>query len=72
MARKLSTKQIAKLNDERINRLCGQRCSGVQISIMDIPKVFKVANQAIVENAEISDQALGDKIAEYVNTIRKN
>lgn len=72
MSRKLTTKQIAKLNDARINALYCQRCSGVQINVMDIGRVFKVANQAIVQQPDIDDADLGDEIVAFVNTIRCN
>lgn len=64
------TKKQKKLNDSRINRLYSQRCSGVQINIMDIGKVFKVAEAGIV--AGMDDQQLGDVIVAYANEIRMN
>jgi hypothetical protein len=64
------TKKQKKLNDARINRIYGQRCSGVQINIMDIGKVFKVAEAGIV--AGMNDQTLGDVIVAYVNEIKTN
>jgi hypothetical protein len=56
--------------DARINRVYAQRCSGIEVNIMDIGKVFKVGQQAIAEGAD--DAALGDRIAAYVETIRQN
>lgn len=66
--KKLSRKQ----RELRINRLYGQRCSGVQIDIMDIGKVFAAAERAMDQQPEISDEQLGNEIAEFVETIRKN
>ncbi|HTE40296.1 MAG TPA: hypothetical protein VK629_05685 [Steroidobacteraceae bacterium] len=63
------TKQ-EKINDARIERIYGQRCSGVQVDIMDIGKVFKAGEAAIAEG--VDDVVLGDKIVAYVQTIRKN
>jgi hypothetical protein len=65
------TKKQKKLNEQRIQRLYGQRCSGVQINIMDIGKVFKVAENAIAAS-DISDEDLGNMIAAYVDEIRQN
>lgn len=70
MARKLTAKQQEKANDKRIESLYHQRCYGIQIDIMDIAKVFAAGKQAIA--AGVDDQDLGDAIAAFVQTIRKN
>ena len=70
MARKPTAKQQAKLNEARVNRAYSTRCSGVQINVMDIGKVFKEGEKAIAEGAD--DQVLGDRIAAFVETIRHN
>jgi hypothetical protein len=67
-----AAKKQKKLNDARIQRLYGQRCSGIQIDIMDIGKVFKVAERAMAQQPDISDEQLGSEIAAYVEQIRKN
>lgn len=68
MARNAYQKKI----DKRIERLYYARCSGIQIGIMDIGKVFKAGYDAIAANENITDVALGDTIAAYVETIRHN
>jgi hypothetical protein len=64
------TKKQKKLNEQRISRIYGQRCSGVQVNVMDLGKVFKVAEDGIA--AGMGDEALGNVIAAFVETIRKN
>jgi hypothetical protein len=64
--REMTRKQIEK----RIERAYYERCSGVQISIMDIGRVFKAGHDAVAAGAD--DQALGDAIAAFVETIRHN
>lgn len=56
--------------DARIDRLYNQRCSGIQINMMDIGKVFAAGYAAIADGAD--DTVLGDRIAAFVETIRKN
>jgi hypothetical protein len=59
-----------KLADRRVERAYYANCSGIQIDIMDIGKVFKVGHASILAGDD--DETLGRKITEYVNTIRKN
>ena len=66
-----AAKRKAKADAARIQRLYGERCSGIQINVMDIGKVFKVAERAMADS-DISDNDLGDLIAAYVNEIRVN
>jgi hypothetical protein len=54
--------------DDRIDRIYRQRCSGVPIHFMDVSKIFRVGREAI--ETVVDDQALGDKLAEFVETIR--
>jgi hypothetical protein len=63
-------KKAEKLADDRIDRAYRTRCSNIPIDIMDIPKVFAEGRKAIAGGAD--DQALGDTIAAFVETIRKN
>jgi hypothetical protein len=65
------TKRQTKTQDARINHLYMQRCSGVQIDIFDISKVFRSAAAFIAANNP-TDQQLGDHIHAFVQTIRRN
>jgi hypothetical protein len=56
--------------EKRISRIYGLRCSGIQIDIMDIGKVFAAAKLAAAEG--LDDEALGQRIFDFVQTIRKN
>jgi hypothetical protein len=56
--------------ETRIDKAYRARCSGVEINIMDIGKVFNEGNRAIAEG--VDDTVLGDRIAAFVETIRKN
>ena len=59
-----------KLADRRIELVYRRWCSGVQIDIMDIGKVFAVGHKAIAEGAD--DAALERAIVAFVETIRRN
>jgi hypothetical protein len=67
MARETKTYKAA---DARVDRVYRENCSGVQVNIMDIPKIFRVGHAAIAEGAD--DTVLKEKIVAYVETIRKN
>ena len=49
-----------------------QNCSGIEIGITDIPKVFKAGRDAFFANSAITDTALTGIILAFINTIRKN
>jgi len=66
----MMTKRQQNAADKRINALYCRLCSGVQIDIMDIGKVFKAGYAAIEGGA--TDEALGEAIVAFVQTIRKN
>ena len=70
MARPLSQKKIKAAIDNRINKAYTSRCSGIQIDIMDITKVFQKGQIAIDNGAD--DATLAQVIFDYVQAIRKN
>lgn len=59
-----------KLADRRIELAYRRWCSGVQIDVMDIGKVFAVGHKAIAEGAD--NDELARAIVAFVETIRKN
>lgn len=58
-------------NEKRIDKFVEQayyeRCSGIQIDVMDIAKVFEVGRVAFANG-----QNVGDMVFEFVQSIRKN
>jgi hypothetical protein len=69
MAR-ISKKALEKQIENRISAAFSQRCSGVQVDIMDLSKISAVGRNAIAEGCD--DKQLGDRIEAFVQTIRKN
>jgi hypothetical protein len=59
-----------KALEARITRLYGQVASGVQIPMMEVPKVWKVAHAAVA--AGESDEQVASAIAAYVAKVRVN
>lgn len=57
----------AKKLDKEIERIYGANCAGIQIDIMDIPKVFAVGRRAYVEGRDMKDA-----IVSFVESIRHN
>jgi hypothetical protein len=55
--------------EARIARMFQQRCSGLQVSIMDIPRIFNAGHAAIKQGA--TDEQLGDAIAAFVASLPK-
>ena len=66
----MKTKRQIAADEKRIERIYYQRCNGVQISIMDIGRVFKAGQVAV--NAGADDTQVGDAIVAFVETIRHN
>lgn len=59
-----------KLIDQRIERAYYATCSGIQIDIMDIGKVFEAGRSAIKQGA--NDDDLRVTIRYFVEAIRKD
>lgn len=64
------TKQDKKVADRRIERAYYANCANVQVSVLDIPKIFDEGYAAIEEG--VDDKQLAARIVTFVETIRKN
>jgi hypothetical protein len=64
-------KKLMSEIDNRVERAYGQGCSGIQIDVMDIGKVFEHGRRQILTEG-LDDTALAKSIREYVETIRRN
>ena len=56
-----------KALDNEIDALYREHCCNIQISIMDIPRVFEEARKARAEGRDMKEA-----IVSFVNSIRKN
>ncbi len=64
------TKAQIRRNEQRIAEIFRVRCDGIQVSIWDLSAIAKVGHAALAEGA--SDEVIGDRIAAFVETVRKN
>ena len=67
ITRKVMASKAEKALDREIDKLYRENCSGIQIDIFDIPKVFAEARKAMAEGRDMKEA-----IVSFVNTIRKN
>jgi hypothetical protein len=59
-----------KAIEQRIDLAYRRSCDRIQISVLDIGKVFEVGRKAIAEG--VDDAELEKRIRAFVETIRKN
>ena len=64
------TKRQLKAAEKKVEKIYYANCSGIQINIMDIGKVFKVGVAAIANG--LDDVAVTDVVTNFVETIRQN
>jgi predicted regulator of amino acid metabolism with ACT domain len=65
-----TAKSLQKKVEARIDRAYRAMCSGVEIDMFDISKVFAVGRAAVAEG--VDDAVLGERIKAFVETIRRN
>ena len=59
-----------KIAERRVDMAYRATCSGIQINILDIPKIFAYGELKVAEG--LDDAALAASIRAYVETIRQN
>lgn len=69
-ARVAKTKRQQARDEKRIEQAYYRSCSGVQIDIMDIGKVFKAGHAALLAGAD--EAGLEKAVVDFVQTIRRN
>jgi hypothetical protein len=67
---KKEPKPKTKAKEARVSAAYHRTCSGVQVGIFDLSKIFSVGMLAIEEGAD--DTELEKRIVAFVQTIRKN
>lgn len=60
MAKKMSAKAI----DREIDRIYREHCSGMQLNIMRIPALFKMARPLVEEH--VPDQSIGAAMVAFI------
>lgn len=65
-----AAKRAHKAAEALIDKVYRQRCANIQIDIMDTPKVFAEGLRLLKEGAD--ETKLGDGLAAFVETIRRN
>ncbi len=60
-------KMAQKKQDKQIEQVYYANCSGIQINMMDIPRVFDVGRRAIASGVDLKQA-----IVAFVDSIRKN
>jgi hypothetical protein len=61
------TKKEKKAAEKRVEKAYYRTCSGVQINMMDIPRVFQVGMLAVMDG--VDDEELGQALRAFVDTI---
>jgi hypothetical protein len=64
------TKRQKAMQEKRIEKIYYKSCSGIQINVMDIQKVFDEGHKAIAEGAD--DVQLEERIKTFVKSISQN
>ena len=59
-----------KLAEKRIEQAYYKTCSGIQVDVLDISKVFRFGRSVVARG--VDDDVLGQAIFNYVQTIRRN
>lgn len=65
--RKLTTKQQAKANEERVNQAFRDACSNISINIFDISKVLAVGTEGIAQG--LNDEKLRERMKGFAEAI---
>lgn len=68
MPRKKTALQLKKENDKRIDLAYRATCCGIQVNMLDIPKIFQRGHELIATGAD--QQGLESGIKSYVESIR--
>jgi hypothetical protein len=63
--------RLERAIDKRVERLYYKHCSGIQIDIMDIGKVFNIGRMVVAAQPQITDDDLAHAISSFVGTIRR-